>query len=198
MSSIRILCLTGSSILPYIDALAELRIRVFREFPYLYDGSFAYEQKYLKRYTSSDKTVVVLALDGDKVVGASTGMPMSDEDPMVWKPFESARLNPKNYFYFGESVLLQAYRGQGIGVRFFQEREAHALRLGYTRTTFCAVDRPVDHPRKPADYQPLHAFWKKRGYKIHLELKATFKWQDLDEDSESDKLLTFWIKEHTG
>jgi GNAT superfamily N-acetyltransferase len=198
MSSIRILCLTGSSILPYIDALAELRIRVFREFPYLYDGSFAYEQKYLKRYTSSDKTVVVLALDGDKVVGASTGMPMSDEDPMVWKPFESARLNPKNYFYFGESVLLQAYRGQGIGVRFFQEREAHALRLGYTRTTFCAVDRPVDHPRKPADYQPLHAFWKKRGYEIHPELKATFKWQDLDEDSESDKLLTFWIKEHTG
>jgi GNAT superfamily N-acetyltransferase len=117
---------------------------------------------------------------------------------MVWKPFESARLNPKNYFYFGESVLLQAYRGQGIGVRFFQEREAHALRLGYTRTTFCAVDRPVDHPRKPADYQPLHAFWKKRGYEIHLELNATFKWQDLDEDSESDKLLTFWIKEHTG
>jgi GNAT superfamily N-acetyltransferase len=189
--------LAGSDILPYIDALAELRIMVFREFPYLYDGSFVYEQKYLKRYTTSDKTVVVLALDGDKVVGASTGMPMSEEDPMVRRPFESAGLDPNSYFYFGESVLLQAYRGKGIGVRFFQEREAHALGLGFSMTTFCAVDRPVDHPRIPADYQPLHSFWKKRGYVMHPELKATFKWQDLDEDTESDKQLTFWIKDHT-
>lgn len=197
MSSIRILRLTGSEILPYIDALAELRITVFREFPYLYDGSFAYEQKYLKRYTSSDKTVVVLALDGNHVVGASTGMPMSDEDPMVWRPFESAGLDRNAYFYFGESVLLKEYRGQGIGVRFFEEREAHALGLGYTLTTFCAVDRPADHPRKPAGYTPLHAFWRKRGYVEHPELKATFSWQDLDEESESDKHLTFWIKSHT-
>ncbi len=197
MGSIRMLRLTGSEILPYIDALAGLRITVFREFPYLYDGSFAYEQKYLKRYTISDKTVVVLALDGDKVVGASTGMPMSDEDPMVRRPFESAGLDTNNYFYFGESVLLQAYRGQGIGVRFFEEREAHALRHGFILTTFCAVDRPADHPRKPAGYIPLHAFWRKRGYIEHPELKATFKWQDLDENTESGKQLTFWIKTHT-
>jgi GNAT superfamily N-acetyltransferase len=196
MSSIRILRLTGSQIIPYIDALAQLRITVFREFPYLYDGTFAYEQKYLKRYTTSDKTVVVLALDSDKVVGASTGMPMSDEDPMVWKAFMSAGLNRNAYFYFGESVLLKEYRGLGIGVRFFEEREAHAHALGYSLTTFCAVDRPADHPRKPEGYIPLHAFWKKRGYNEYPELKATFKWQDLDEDTESDKHLTFWIKEH--
>jgi GNAT superfamily N-acetyltransferase len=189
--------LTGSEILPYIDALAELRITVFREFPYLYDGSFTYEQKYLKRYTSSNKTVVVLAMDSDKVVGASTGMPMSDEDPMVWRPFESAGLDRNAHFYFGESVLLKEYRGQGIGVRFFEEREAHALGLGFKLTTFCAVDRPDDHPRRPAEYKPLHSFWNKRGYVIHPELKATFKWQDLDEDTESDKQLTFWIKTHT-
>ena len=195
MSDIQIRRLTGASILPYIDALAELRITVFREFPYLYDGSIEYEQKYLKRYTLSDETVVVLALDGDKVVGASTGMPMKDEDAMVWDAFVRAGLDKNEYFYFGESVLLAAYRGHGLGVRFFEEREAHAYALGYEKTTFCAVDRPVDHPRRPADYVPLHRFWNKRGYTEHPELKAEFKWQDLDENQESAKSLTFWVKQ---
>ena len=195
MTDIQIRRLTGASILPYIDALAELRITVFREFPYLYDGSIQYEQKYLKRYTLSDETVVVLALDGDKVVGASTGMPMKDEDPMVRDAFVRAGLDKNEYFYFGESVLLAAYRGQGLGVRFFEEREAHAYALGYRKTTFCAVDRPADHPRRPADYTPLHRFWNKRGYTEHPELKAEFKWQDLDENQESAKSLTFWVKQ---
>lgn len=194
MSDIIIKRLTSASILPYIDALAELRITVFREFPYLYDGSIEYEQKYLKRYTLSDETVVVLALDGDKVVGASTGMPMKDEDAMVWDAFVRAGLDKNEYFYFGESVLLAKYRGQGLGVRFFEEREAHAYALGYQKTTFCAVDRPMDHPRRPADYVPLHRFWNKRGYTEHPDLKAEFKWQDLDENHESAKSLTFWVK----
>ena len=195
MSDIIIKRLTGASILPYIDALAELRIAVFREFPYLYNGSFDYEQKYLKRYTQSDETVVVLALDGDKVVGASTGMPMKDEDSMVWDAFVRAGLDKNDYFYFGESVLLSKYRGQGIGVRFFEEREAHAYTLGYQKTTFCAVDRPVDHPRRPTDYIPLHRFWNNRGYIEQPNLKAEFKWQDLDENQESAKSLTFWVKQ---
>ena len=33
-----ILPLTGAAITPYIDALAQLRIAIFREYPYLYDG----------------------------------------------------------------------------------------------------------------------------------------------------------------
>ncbi len=33
-----------------IDDLADLRISVFREYPYLYDGNLEYEKKYLKQY----------------------------------------------------------------------------------------------------------------------------------------------------
>lgn len=198
MADIQIKRLTGSSITPYIDALAELRITVFREFPYLYDGSLQYEKKYLKRYTASDETVVVIALDNENVIGASTGMPMKDEDPMVKNPFIAEGYSVEDIFYFGESVLLKEYRGRGLGVRFFIEREAHAAELGYKTTTFCAVDRPADHPRKPAGYLPLHSFWNKRGYTEQPELKATFSWQDLDESTESPKQLTFWIKQVEG
>ena len=68
-------------------------------------------------------------------------------------------------FYCGESVLEPAYRGHGIGHRFFDLREAHARALGGFRSiTFCAVVRPPDHPQRPAEYRPLDAFWRKRGY----------------------------------
>ena len=179
----------------FLDDLARLRITVFRDFPYLYDGDLAYEQTYLATYARSEGSVFVIAFDGDTVVGASTGMPMAAETEAVKAPFVAAGHDPADYFYFGESVLLPAYRGQGVGVAFFAEREAQALRLGHRRTTFCAVERPLDHPRRPQDYVPLDAFWTKRGYRHHPELSTRFTWRDLDETSESPKPLSFWIKD---
>ncbi len=37
--------------------------------------------------------------------------------------------DPAEVFYLGESVLLSEYCGRGIGVRFFEQREAHARAL---------------------------------------------------------------------
>lgn len=195
-TKIELLRLSGKEIIPYLSNIAELRVNVFREFPYLYAGSTEYEQKYLQRYTKSDDSVVVIARLGSRVIGASTGMPMKDEDKMVYAPFVSGGMDWESFFYFGESVLLDEYRGQGIGVRFFGEREQHAVSLGYKKTTFCAVDRPVNHPRRPTNYTPLDQFWMKRGYKKYPTLKATFHWKDLDDSAVSPKSLTFWIKEH--
>lgn len=195
-TKIELLRLSGKEIIPYLTNIAELRVNVFREFPYLYVGSTEYEQKYLKRYTKSDESVVVIARLGSRVIGASTGMPMKDEDKMVYAPFVSRGMDLKSFFYFGESVLLEEYRGQGIGVQFFGEREQHAVSLGYKKTTFCAVDRPLNHPRRPKNYTPLDQFWMKRGYEKYPTLKTTFHWKDLDDSAESPKSLTFWIKEH--
>ena len=39
--------LHGAAIAPYIDDLARLRLSVFREFPYLYDGTPEYEADHL-------------------------------------------------------------------------------------------------------------------------------------------------------
>jgi GNAT superfamily N-acetyltransferase len=193
---LRIQRFSGKRIQPYLSDLARLRITVFREFPYLYDGNEEYESKYLRRYLASDEAVVVIAFDGDTIVGVSTGMPMRDEDTAVRKPFEKAGYDITDVFYFGESVLLPAYRGQGAGVVFFKEREAHALKLGYSITAFCSVIRDETHPRKPSDYQSLDAFWNKRGYIKQPGLVAMFNWQDLDEDQGSPKQLTYWLKNH--
>lgn len=186
---------SNSAVTPYFDDLARLRINVFRAFPYLYEGSEEYERQYLSTYARSAGAVFVLAFDGEKVVGASTGMPMAEETEEVKNPFVAAGYEPEKIFYFGESVLLPEYRGHGIGVRFFDEREAQARKLGLNICTFCAVERPADHPRRPADYVPLNAFWNRRGYTHHPELRTTFTWQDLDEEAQSPKPLSFWIRE---
>ena len=178
--------------------VAWLRIAVFREFPYLYDGDPAYEERYLSTYAGSRGSIFVLAIDDGKVVGASTGTPMAAETDEVKAPFVAAGRDPAEYFYFGESVLLRAYRGRGIGLAFFAERERQARRLGLLHTTFCAVERPADHPRRPAGYAALDAFWEKRGYRHHPELRTTFTWRDLDEARESPKPLSFWIKDHAA
>ncbi|MEY3220972.1 MAG: hypothetical protein RIT27_2329 [Pseudomonadota bacterium] len=187
----------GTQIKPYLTALATLRIEVFREFPYLYEGSIAYETQYLQTYSQAIDSIVVLAFEHNKIIGASTALPLSAETHDVTQPFINQGFNINDFLYFGESVLQKNYRGQGLGVRFFEEREAHARRLNKKYTTFCAVERPVDHPRRPADYVSLDNFWQKRGYSKQNQLHTTFNWQDLDEHTDSPKPMTFWLKKIT-
>lgn len=194
-STLRIERFSGPALYPYLPELAKLRIAVFREFPYLYEGSLDYEQKYLRTYADSPDSVIVIAFDGERVVGASTALPLAHEPTFVQAPFVAQGRDPAQYFYLGESVLLPEYRGQGAGVRFFEEREAHAEELGrFAWATFCAVERPANHPRRPKDYMPLDAFWRRRGYTKHPELVTEFTWQDLDESAPSPKPMVFWLK----
>jgi len=187
--------LSGRHLEPFIADLAQLRIEVFRDFPYLYDGTLEYEEKYLQTYVKSPDSVIVLALDGDKVIGASTGLPMEDETEEFKRPFIENGYDPRKIFYCGESVLLKAYRGRGIYKEFFQRREGHARDLGrFDYCSFCCVQRPADHPLRPADYVPLDAVWTKFGYVKHPELHTTYTWKDVDQAVETAKPMVFWMK----
>ena len=100
-------------------------------FPYLYDGDLDYERKYLRKFAQLPESTLVVARDGDAIVGASTALPMVNAGAEVAAPFRAAGLDPAQYYYFGESVLSSAYRGQGIGVAFFTHREVRARALGF-------------------------------------------------------------------
>ena len=117
---LRIETVGGDALRPHIPALARLRQAVFREWPYLYDGDEAYEAEYLATYAVCPRATLVIAWDGPVPVGLATCLPLLDETPNVVTPFRAADLDPADWFYFGESVLLRPYRGQGAGVAFFQ------------------------------------------------------------------------------
>lgn len=194
MNELTLTLCQGQAITPHLPALARLRIRVFRDFPYLYDGELSYEADYLGRYADNPNSLFVLAFDGENLVGAATGQPLEDEVEEFRAPFKANGIKPERVFYYGESVLLRAYRGSGVGKRFLAEREAHAKRQGFGLVAFCAVERPADHPSKPADYRPLHGFWNNHGYQRHSELTTSFAWRDIGEQNESHKPMVFWLK----
>jgi GNAT superfamily N-acetyltransferase len=185
----------GAAFAAQFDALAALRIAVFREFPYLYEGSLDYEKTYLQTYADSDRSLLFAIWEGEQMIGATTCIPLQDETEDVQAPFKKAGIDTAPIFYFGESLLLPAFRGRGLGHRFFEEREHHAAHFGtYTHCCFCAVQRPADHILRPMGYQPLDAFWKKRGYLKCPELHTTFAWRDLGEDHSTAKPMNFWMK----
>ncbi len=191
----QILHLSGAAIAPYLADLAHLRITVFREFPYLYDGSLEYEARYLQTYVNSPDSIAVLVLDGEQIVGASTGLPMAHEEAEFQQPFLQHGYDPQTLFYCAESVLLPSYRGQGVYKAFFSGREQHARQLGgFTHTTFCGVQRPINHALRPADYVPLDTIWQKFGYEPHPELMTNYTWKDIDQTVESPKPMQFWLK----
>lgn len=190
--------LTGAAIEPYLADLAALRIEVFREFPYLYEGTLEYESRYLRSYASSERSLVVIAREGTEVVGASTAMPATEHDEEVTAAFREGGIDPSEVYYFGESVLRAAYRGRGIGHAFFDHRERQARHLGFKLASFCAVVRPADHPKRPPDYVPHDAFWNKRGFVKRPELRTEFAWRDLGDTRETHKPMVFWTKQLTA
>lgn len=186
--------LTGEDARRHLDDVAALRIAVFRAWPYLYAGDMGYEREYLAAYAASPRSVFVLALDQDRVVGASTGLPLADDAPAFRAPFLAQGHDPDRVFYFGESVLLPAYRGRGLGQAFFDRREAHARRLGgFGWTAFAAIDRDPGDPRRPDGYRGHEALWTGRGYTRRPELSMQLEWAEPGA-GDCTHGLTFWTR----
>ena len=190
---VEVRALRGAELERPLDGVAQLRISVFRDWPYLYDGDVAYERDYLTAYQSPG-AVVVAAYDGARMVGAATGAPMEHHAGDFAAAF-AARAEPLDQIYYcAESVLLPEYRGHGLGHAFFDGREAQARALGRRYSAFCSVIRPADHPLRPAEYRPLDGFWRKRGYAPLPGVVAEFDWKDIGAAASTKKPLQFWMK----
>ncbi len=141
----------------FLDDLAHLRMEVFAEYPYLYDGA---------TYVRAETSFMALVVEGDEIVGASTAVGAWEEEPHIQTPPRAWGIAPEHACYFGESVLRASYRGRGWGRRFFEVREAYAREINAVWAVFCAVVRPEDHPERPQEWSPLEPFWRRLGYEV--------------------------------
>ena len=185
--------LEGAALDATLADLARLRIAVFRDWPYLYDGDAAYEAHYLRSYRANPRAALVVVRAGDgRTVGAATGMPITDHADASQM---TGPLPPlEDVFYCAESVLLPEVRGRGLGHALFDAREAIARQAGFGHWLFCAVVRPEDHPLRPQGYVPLDGFWRRRGYEKLPGAVAHFSWKDVDRPQETRKALQLWMR----
>jgi GNAT superfamily N-acetyltransferase len=187
--------LIGADLAAALDDLAALRIAVFAQWPYLYDGDAAYEADYLREFAAAPDAVLVAACDGARIVGAATAAPMVHQKGAFRDPFAARGIDVARLFYFGESVLLPEYRGQGIGHTFFDHREAQARSVGANAACFAAVIRPDNHPMRPADHVAHDAFWTKRGYARVAGLITQLGWKDHGQVGETLKPMQYWLRQ---
>ncbi|MEZ4814145.1 MAG: GNAT family N-acetyltransferase [Bdellovibrionota bacterium] len=189
--------LQGAEARRILAPLAALRIEVFHEYPYLYEGNIEYELKYLDRYFSSKNSLVVALWNKDKLVGASTAIHLPEENLNI-----RTALNPfykeDSFVYFGESIIQKKYRGNGFGKKFFELRENFARSIPkVNRCGFCSVQRSSNDPRKPDSYFSPENLWSKLNYQLKKDLTVELEWKEIGEAKESPKSLQFWIKNLT-
>lgn len=153
----------------YLEDLAQLRIKVFRAFPYLYDGSIDYEMSYLETYTSCPESIVVLVMDGEQVVGATTGLPLDAETAEFQKPFIDAGYDASRIFYCAESVLLSEYGEEGSIQSFLRNVRGTLAQL-------------ADSTRVP--------FVVSSAQRItHCDQQTMFRWTASGRDSDTQSIL---------
>lgn len=187
--------LTGAAIADAVNELATLRLDIFPEYPYLYQGRREDELTYLATYAEAPDACVILARDGLTVVGAATGMPLIHEDAQMIDALNGTPFPLDEVYYVGELLFYPAYRNGGLGRRLLNRLESHIRSLGRYRTLTCAtVERPDDHPLRPHDYLPITRFLARTGFLRLSGVTTSFAWRETD-GVKRDHPMQFWSKE---
>jgi GNAT superfamily N-acetyltransferase len=187
--------LTGSAVAESLDDIALLRITIFREFPYLYDGRREEESLYLQVYAKAPDTTILTMSDSGKIIGAATGIPLRHEHQELLEPFAGTVYPLDEIYYVGELLFYPEYRNRGLGMRLLARMEEQVRSMGSYRYLTCAtVVRPDDHPLRPAAYLPINRFLTVAGFLPLSEIMTEFPWLETDGATRSHP-MNFWIKE---
>lgn len=179
-----------------LPQMAQLRIDIFREYPYLYDGDFAYESKYLGRYLRCPQSFIglILAEDGTTLLGMTTAMPLALEDPAFQEPFKARHVPLEQVCYFGELILRPEVRGLGLGNHLMEWNLQFArTNPQFTMAALACVDRSDMPNVVPIRHRAMDAFWHKFGFTEFKDVTCRYAWKDLGASAETEKTMIFWL-----
>jgi GNAT superfamily N-acetyltransferase len=182
----------GPEIENHIDDLGRFRIKIFREYPYLYDGNIEFERVYLDPYSRNPESLLLILQDARGIIGACTGTPLTGED----NDFQNAFMgeNKDEIYYIGAVILRADSRGQKLGSRLLSTALSLIDMKRFKKTSLCTVDRGLNHPRRPGNYCPPDCLWEKYGFVKSTNLLAYLAWTDIGQKIETKKPMNIWFK----
>lgn len=171
----------------YLEALAHMRIQVFAEYPYLYEGNLAYEKDYLERYARCPEAILAALLDEQGIAqGFCTGIPLCHEEDELRNPI------PKPWehcFYIGEILLAPEIRGQGWGKQMMTKILSLSEERGFSKHYLYTVVEPLEH--RPSHYQSPAFLWESLHFH-KTNLRTQFEWKRWDQNQTAFHLMDLW------
>ncbi len=172
-----------------IEQVARLRIKIFKEYPYLYDGNLEQEREYLKPYIESQDGILIIAKDGDKSIGAITGLPLRESMQELKDCYARESQNIDDMFYLGEVVLLKEYRGKGIGIFLYKALEEYLSSKKYSKIVFCAIAKEGNDQKKSKEN-----YYKRLGFIRRFDLSLNVSYKKIGEEFETESKMNIWEK----
>lgn len=153
------------------------------------------KREYLRTYSICKNSLLLLAKDGKKVVGAITGIPLEEAQSSFRRIFFKNRIPVSDVYYLGEIILLKEYRKGGIGALLYDHFEQLVREKAlYTSIAIAEVVKDGKDPQKPKDYIPLDEFWEKREFVKYPALKVHISWKKVGESKKTRHALIFLLK----
>jgi GNAT superfamily N-acetyltransferase len=181
----------GAQIKSIEQSFANLRISIFREYPYLYQGDLLTEKQYFDMF--GDNTICVIAKDGSAIVGIIIGTPLQEVFKRLLEPLTEAPI--EKMFYLADILVLKSYRGQQIGHTLYQLFEKEVQKTGlFTNILIREIFKSPDDPKKPSDYYSLDLFWNKKGFKKMEGITQQDQWKAIGDDDLSFHTMIYQEK----
>lgn len=188
--------LYGEQIRPYIRELARLCLDVYREWPYLYEGSEAECIEYVEeRYVKKPDSVVCIALEGKTLIGAVMGLPLCHAPQHYLACYNEK--DQEGVFYWGELAVYPKYRNLKIAKEMYTTMGKAVIASGkYKAMAFCEVIRSAEfkYPM-PGNYVGHGTLWNALGFEKKENLTCQGKWKLVGEQEESSQLMVYWWKQ---
>jgi GNAT superfamily N-acetyltransferase len=186
--------LKGSQIQDYLEQIAQLRLTIFKEYPYLYDGGLKDELVYLQHYTNHAEATAIITSCGNELAGAVTAIPLQYESEEITSPLASMQYPVECTIYIGELLFYPDYRNKGLGTRLLSGIEQHFhSQKNYEYLTSATVNRAEDHLCRPEGYVPIERFLQRNQFAKMPGVTTHITWKEID-GVHRDHEMQFWIK----
>jgi len=195
MEEIKYQLIKGKEILPFLEEISKLRRKIFREWPYLYEGTDESDKEFVEVYANCD-AIAVFVINNGKLVGHSIGVPLVAMPEEFTDRFSSHSIPKEKIFYWAEIILLEEYRNKKIGEKiYYQMEEAIKKANKYALISGCEIYREENDERRPKSYRSNDHFLEKIGFVRNPDMIAFFTYKEIGESEATPKEMHFWEKQ---